>query len=94
MDPSVLSASQQEWPELISSVSRYLNLGHDASFELPAHNANWSKPETQAVLSECRLHFQGIVKLCRFWSCVESPNTSRQGTQISDFLTEFCSLLE
>jgi len=66
MDPSVLSASQQEWPELISSVSRYLNLGHDASFELPAHNANWSKPETQAVLSECRLHFQGIVKLCRF----------------------------
>ena len=65
-DPSVMTAAQQEWPELIHAVSRYLNLGDDASFELPLHNSNWTKPETQKMITDCQLRFQTSVRLRRF----------------------------
>ena len=65
-DPSVMTAAQQEWAELIHAAIGYLNLGDDASFELPLHNNNWMKPETQKMIAKCQLRFQTSVRLCRF----------------------------
>lgn len=65
-NPEVPTSAQQEWPELIDSVSTYLKLGDAVSFELPANNANWRLPETQSVFRECGMEHHGIVRLCRF----------------------------
>ena len=56
---------EQKWFDIMTHSIQYLLLGDSRSFELPASNAIWSKPETQNVLEAANLSHGCDVFLCQ-----------------------------
>lgn len=57
--------SEERWRDVMVHVTKYVKHGNSCSFELPTHNAIWSKPETKKVIAENNLEHDCDVFLCQ-----------------------------
>ena len=90
---NVVTAAEQEWPEVIEAVRSYLSLGHSASFELPQVNSIWSRPETKDVLLQCGLTNECFVRLCRTGSVNVQGEPIGKTLKFASTSKGFCTVL-